>query len=112
MYAFDDRFTAPLHGFHDAADYYTQSSSIGWLADISIKTLLLSAVDDPFLPPQVLDEVRSLAARNPSLEVEFTPHGGHVGFVEGGDPFHPSYYLERRVGEFLARRLVPVPATR
>jgi uncharacterized protein len=112
MYAFDDRFTAPLHGFRDAADYYTQSSSIGWLANISIKTLLLSAVDDPFLPSQVLDEVRSLAARNPSLEVEFTPRGGHVGFVEGRDPFHPSYYLERRMGEFLARTLVPVPATR
>lgn len=110
MYAFDDCFTAPVHGFTDARDYYARSSSIGYLESISINTLLLSAIDDPFLPSEVLDQARIIAARNPFLEVEFTARGGHVGFVEGADPFHPSYYLERRVGEFLARRLESVPA--
>ena len=105
IFDFDDCFTAPVHGFADAEDYYTKSSSLGWLETISIKTLLLSAVDDPFLPPQVLDDVRLKALDNPNLEAEFTPHGGHVGFVGGRNPLSPDYYLERRVTEFLAGQL-------
>ena len=105
MFAFDDCFTAPVHGFENARDYYAKSSSINWLASISIKTLLLSAVDDPFLPPQVLDQVRGIAAKNPHLTVEFPPHGGHVGVVGGHNPLSPTYYLEKRVSEFLAHEL-------
>lgn len=105
MFAFDDCFTAPVHGFRDADDYYAKSSSINWLETISIKTLLLSAVDDPFLPARVLDQVRDRALGNPHLEIEFPLHGGHVGFVGGSNPFSPVYYLERRVSEFLARQL-------
>jgi predicted alpha/beta-fold hydrolase len=62
----------------------------------------LSAVDDPFLPSQVLDQVRSIAATNSCLTVEFPPHGGHVGFVGGSNPLRPDYYLERRACDFLA----------
>lgn len=105
MFEFDDCFTAPVHGFRDAMDYYGQSSSIKWIEKISIKTLLLSAVDDPFLPPEVLDEVRNIASRNPNLELEFPAHGGHVGFISGRNPFNPVYYLEQRVSDFLARQL-------
>jgi uncharacterized protein len=105
MNDFDDVLTAPLHGFRDAEDYYARSSAIGWLETISINTLLLSATDDPFLPGDVLDEVRGVAEHNSCLHIEFTRHGGHVGFVEGNIPFHPHYYLERRVGDFLAQHL-------
>jgi len=105
MVEFDDSFTAPIHGFRDAEDYYFRSSSIRWLETISVKTLLLSAVDDPFLPGQVLDDVRRIAKDNPALELEFTPGGGHVGFVGGRNPFMPLYYLEYRAGDFLARQL-------
>lgn len=105
MYAFDDCFTAPVHGFRDASDYYSQSSSIGWISNISINTLLLSAVDDPFLPSEVLEQVRDIARHNPHLEVEFPPHGGHVGFVGGSNPLAPVYYLEKRVSEFLAAQI-------
>jgi predicted alpha/beta-fold hydrolase len=109
MFDFDDVFTAPVHGFAGAADYYAKSSSRNWLERISVPTLLLSAVDDPFLPPQVLDEVREIARHNPALNIEFTPHGGHVGFVEGASPLSPSYYLERRTGDFLAATLSQRP---
>lgn len=110
MFAFDDCFTAPVHGFRDAEDYYSQSSSISWIGRISINTLLLSAVDDPFLPPPVLEEVRKLARENPHLEVEFPAHGGHVGFVGGSNPFAPVYYLEKRVSEFLASQIERSPS--
>lgn len=111
MYDFDDNLTAPVHGFRDADDYYTQSSSLSWLDRIRVNTLLLSALDDPFLPPEVLDEVRRVAAGNPALELEFTSRGGHAGFVAGRNPFRPVYYAERRVGDFLAERLAQ-PLTR
>jgi predicted alpha/beta-fold hydrolase len=109
MFAFDDCFTAPVHGFQSAEDYYAKSSSINWLETISIKTLLLSAVDDPFLPSQVLERVRDTAAGNPYLEVEFPEHGGHVGFIGGKNPLSPVYYLEQRVSGFLALQLASSP---
>ena len=105
MRDFDNSLTAPLHGFRDADDYYSKSSAIKWLHRIHVDTLMLSAVDDPFLPSQVLDDVRSVAKQNPFLNLEFTPHGGHVGFVGGANPFQPIYYMEGRVGDFLAERL-------
>ena len=100
MWDFDDRFTAPLHGFRDAADYYARSSSIGFLAGIRRPTLLLSAEDDPFHTREVLRDVEAIAASNPFVTTEFHPRGGHVGFV-GGAPWKPTYYVESRVGSFL-----------
>jgi predicted alpha/beta-fold hydrolase len=105
IYEFDDAVTAPVHGFADAHDYYSRSSSIRFLDRVRVPTLLLSAIDDPFLPPEVLDQVRSIAASNPALRVEFTPHGGHVGFVGGRLPWRPFYYAEWRACEFLASEL-------
>ena len=99
---FDDLITGPIHGFRDAQDYYRKSSSLPFLERIRLKTLLLSAVNDPMLPPEVLDEVRRIAARNPALHLEFTAKGGHAGFIAGSAPWRPFYYAEHRVGEFFA----------
>jgi predicted alpha/beta-fold hydrolase len=100
LYAFDDAVTAPVHGFRDAHDYYSRSSSLRYLQSIRRPTLLLSARDDPFVPEAVLDDVAEIARRNPFLTPEFHRHGGHVGFVEG-TPWRPRYYVEQRVGSFL-----------
>ena len=105
MRDFDNSITAPLHGFRNADDYYSKSSALGWLHRIRVDTLLLGAVDDPFLPSQVLDDVRSVAKLNPFLNLQFLPHGGHVGFVGGTNPFRPIYYMEGRVGDFLAEHV-------
>lgn len=101
IYDFDDVVTAPVHGFADAHDYYARSSSLGWLDRIQLPTLLLSAMDDPFLPADVLDEVREAATRAPALNLEFTKRGGHVGFIAGRWPWRPFYYAEWRACEFL-----------
>ena len=102
---FDDLLTAPLHGFVDADDYYTRSSALAILEDVRVPTLLLSAVDDPFLPRTVLDDVRTVADKNTALHVEFVERGGHVGFVSGIVPWRPVYYAEQRVSAFLASLL-------
>lgn len=112
LYEFNDVVTAPVHGFADADDYYTRSSSIRFLSRIRVATLLLSAVDDPFLPSEVLEQVRGVAHGNPYIEVEFLAKGGHVGFVSGQNPFRPFYYAEWRVTEFLDRAVSMIDGTR
>ena len=107
LYEFDDIVTGPVHGFADADDYYARSSSIRFLSRIRVATLLLSAVDDPFLPSDVLEQVRDIASSNPRIEVEFLAKGGHVGFVSGQNPFRPFYYAEWRVAQFF-ERAIPV----
>ncbi|MGI8402539.1 MAG: hydrolase [Gemmatimonadaceae bacterium] len=110
---FDDLITGPLHGFQDAQDYYAQSSSLPFLKAIRLKTLLISAVDDPMLPSEVLDEVREIAEMNPALETDFVGRGGHAGFITGSLPWRSFYYAEYRVGEFFAEQFgqAPSPST-
>lgn len=105
LWEFDDQFTAPLHGFRDAADYYARASSLPFLSGIRRPTLLLSAVDDPFLPSDVLDHVQAIAEQNASITVEFPERGGHVGFTAGLKPWNPWYYGEWRAAEFLSSHL-------
>lgn len=106
LWEFDDKFTAPLHGFRDAADYYARASSLPYLSRIRVATLLLSAVDDPFLPRAVLDDVRRAAEGNDALHLEFPERGGHVGFTGGRWPWKPWYYGEWRAAEFLGAHFV------
>ena len=101
---FDDAVTGPIHGFAGSNDYYSRSSAINFIRRIDIPTLLLSAQDDPFLPATVLDQVRSIATSNPRLKVEFTRHGGHVGFISGHIPFRPIHWAESRVLQFFDQR--------
>lgn len=103
--AFDDIVTSRVHGFAGADDYYTRCSAIRFLRGVRRPTLLLSAIDDPFLPADVLDAVREIVGDTPSLEAEFHARGGHVGFVGGTAPWRPAYYAEQRVTDFLAPHL-------
>jgi predicted alpha/beta-fold hydrolase len=105
LFDFDDAVTAPVHGFANAADYYRRSSSQGFLSAIRRPTLLLSAYDDPFLPPAVLDEVAMVARANRYLSVEFHQRGGHVGFISGRAPWAARYYAEDRVIAYLEAQL-------
>jgi uncharacterized protein len=102
IWQFDDEFTSPVHGFANAADYYARSSALQFLPGIRRPTLLLNAVDDPFMPRSVLDDARKVAASNPAITIEFLKNGGHVGFVAGSSPWRPFYYGEWRAAEFLA----------
>ena len=104
---FDDAATAPLHGFTDAEDYYRRSSSGPLLRQIVTPTLLVSAVDDPFLPATALP-IRA-ARENPAITGIFSARGGHVGFV-AGQPWSPVFWAEQHVAAFLAQHLERAPA--
>lgn len=101
FFEFDGLLTGPVHGFAGAHDYYRRSSSINFLDDVHVPTLLLSAWNDPFLPKSVLSTVRNIARRNRHLFVEFSRTGGHVGWI-AGHPWAQRYYMEARVIEWLS----------
>jgi uncharacterized protein len=93
---FDDRYTAPMHGFKDALTYWEQCSSRPLLGNIRIPALIINAQDDPFLGKECYPY--EIAAASPYVFLE-TPHqGGHVGFVRFGEEF---YWSEKRALMFL-----------
>lgn len=81
--AFDDRVTAPLHGFHDAEDYWVRSASKPYLKDIRVPTLILHARNDPFLPPEALPGPQEVSA---AVTLDYPQEGGHAGFLTGPFP--------------------------
>jgi len=97
---FDDRYTAPLHGFRDAEDYWSQSSSRQFLPGILVPTLLVNALNDPFLGPRCYP--RAEASMSRTFHFETPAEGGHVGFVPRGSC--GEYWSESRAAEFLLAR--------
>ncbi len=95
---FDNRVVAPLHGFRDADDYYSRCSAGPKLARIRTPTLLLHALDDPFMVPEVVPPRREISE---AVQPEISRHGGHVGFVTGS-PISPLYWLEERIPAFFS----------
>ncbi len=91
---FDDRITGPLHGFRDAADYYSRCSPIRILGAIQVPTRIIHALDDPFIPRSSLPSARELA---PQVRLEISERGGHVGFVTGSGPARPGYWLDTAI---------------
>jgi hypothetical protein len=79
---FDSRYTAPLHGYANAADFYKQASSKPLLPQIKVRSLIVQAINDPFLTPECL-EIASVT-HNPLVRLLLTKEGGHVGFMKTG----------------------------
>ncbi|MDO8941411.1 MAG: hydrolase [Methylicorpusculum sp.] len=97
FWQYDDRVVARLHGFKNVNDYYQRSSSRQFLKSITVPVLLIQAEDDPFMTQEVLPTLNEVSA---SVELEFTPKGGHVGFVSGRLPLRPVFWLETRIPAF------------
>ena len=98
---FDDLITAPLFGYDSAEHYYEQCSSLPFLAEIKTPSLLIHAMDDPFVHPEAIPTADHLAA---GTVLELSDLGGHVGFVSGS-VFKPVFWLDQRIPEFLVERL-------
>ncbi|NDC38928.1 MAG: alpha/beta fold hydrolase, partial [Proteobacteria bacterium] len=94
---FDGVYTAPLNGFLSAEDYWSKASSKPSLAGITVPTLLVNALNDPFLGPEYFP--REEAEANPHLHLELPESGGHLGFLT----FGKEYWSEIRAVEFCGR---------
>jgi uncharacterized protein len=92
---FDELITAPNFGFHDAADYYQQSSAQHAAANICVPALILAAADDPLVPPDTF-AVPAIAG-NSNIRVSVQTHGGHCAFISS--EAKERYWAEARIVE-------------
>lgn len=99
---FDERYTAPYHGFDGASDYYHRASAMRIIDRVARPALVLSAADDPFVPAAMFDA--PAVRENPHITAALTSHGGHCAFVEPPNGYD-GYYAERTVIDFLAAHL-------
>jgi predicted alpha/beta-fold hydrolase len=90
---FDDRYTAPLHGFKSASDFYKRSSCDQYLKDITVPALIVNAANDPFLTPECYPDLKN-------IYLEIPARGGHVGFSLMNVEHN---YMEERAYEFLEK---------
>jgi uncharacterized protein len=97
---FDETYTAPHHGFRDAADYYYRASAMRAVDRIRVPTLILSAEDDPFVPPHPFRE--PAVTDNRCITTVVTPHGGHCAFVEHRNGDYDGYWAEREIVRFVS----------
>lgn len=116
--AFDDRYTAPHHGFNGAGDYYHRASAMRVIDRVARPALILSAADDPFVPPQIFEA--PAVKNNPHITTVISATGGHCAFVEAVDALelgaaaaapgapngrYDGYFAERLIVDFLEERV-------
>jgi len=97
---FDELYTAPINGFGTAENYYKRCSAKQFLKDIKIPTLIIHALDDPFMTPKILPKEEELPKH---ITMRISEHGGHVGFVNG-TLLQPKYWLEEHIIEYLLQQ--------
>ena len=95
---FDDHYIAPMFGFESASDYYAKASSLRFISRIRIPTLMIHAMDDPFIPFAPLRDP-SITANSYVLMIA-TEHGGHVAFMAAKPRDEDRFWAENRLVEF------------
>ncbi len=100
---FDELFTAPHHGFAGASDYYDRASALRVIDRVRLPALIISAEDDPFVPPGPFRDPR--VTGNPHLTVLLTEHGGHCGFVTTAQDGSDGYWAEEQILSYVRARI-------
>lgn len=98
FWTFDEYVTAPLNGFPHVHAYYHQVSATRYLSNIATQTLIIHALDDPFMTPDIVPLTEELPDK---VTLELSAQGGHVGFITGKIPGVPTYWLEQRIPDYL-----------
>ncbi|MCH9644675.1 MAG: alpha/beta fold hydrolase [Gammaproteobacteria bacterium] len=94
---FDSMITAPTFGYQTVEEYYQDASSRRYLKDVKHPGMIFHAMDDPFVPADSMPEAKELS---PTLTLDVSQNGGHMGFLKGGLPWRPAYWLTQRIHEF------------
>ncbi len=100
---FDGRLVAQLCGFDSAEDYYQRSSALAFIGDIHVPTLLIQAIDDPFVPFGAYENPAISA--NPAVSLLATRHGGHAGFWARRGTDSDRFWAEHRAIAFCRQRV-------
>lgn len=95
--SFDEVFTAPHFGFDGASDYYYRQSAMRVIDRIRLPTLIITAADDPFVPPESFS--KPALTGNPHITLKLSPHGGHCAFLAPRTAAHDGYWAEYAIVE-------------
>lgn len=95
----DDRFTGPINGFGNAANYYRECSSAQFVPEIRRPTFILSATNDPIIPAEIFDRLRLPS----SVSLHIAPGGGHLGFISRGTSDPDRRWMDWRVVDWVLR---------
>jgi hypothetical protein len=101
---FDEVYTAPYFGFRGAEDYYHRASAMRLIERVRVPALVISAEDDPFVPPGPFRDPK--VTHHAHVDLRLSPHGGHCGFVGPRGPNSgedDGYWAENQIVEFVAR---------
>ncbi len=98
IYDYDDRITAPMHGFASAKHYYSETACGPHLGSIALPTLSIHAHDDPIVPFDTLQPYRAIASQ--SIEFKWVSKGGHVGFVNDFSQLRCSWSVHEAIQYF------------
>jgi predicted alpha/beta-fold hydrolase len=101
LYAFDDVFTAPLHGFKNTDDYWLRASALQHMGSIALPALALNAQNDPFIPSSSLPFSEKVSAHVTLWQPD---DGGHAGFASGSWPGHLKA-MPQAVGQWLLQHI-------
>ncbi len=99
FWAYDDKVTAPLHGFSGAQDYYNKCSSRQFLKNIKVPTRIIHSSDDPFMFESTPPDEKEL---NNNIDFLLAKKGGHVGFISGITFSKLNYWSEEKIIAFLS----------
>jgi uncharacterized protein len=95
---FDDQITARYSGFSGADDYYDRASSTRVAPQITVPTLILHALDDPFI--RMLPATRDALLANHRVRLIETSHGGHCAFLAPAAGYD-GYWAEKILLDFM-----------
>ena len=98
---FDEKITAPLHGFNNADHYYSESSCKKFLKNIRIPTLIMNSLDDPFLDAKTFPTTKEVSEM---VKLEYLEKGGHAGFIFGNS-WKKFGWIETRIPIFFKNEL-------
>lgn len=104
---YDEYIVAPNCGFAGADDYYARAAAARVIANIAVPTLILHALDDPFI--RLLPETRRRILANPSITLVETEHGGHCGFLAAATAEDDGYWAESTLVRFIQSAARPIP---
>jgi hypothetical protein len=103
MWEFDDVYTAPDGGFHDAKDYYAKSAAENTLSSIAIPALIITAQDDPFIPFDIFDNPSLI--ENAFIQLLAPTQGGHCGFFQHRQPQEDPFWAENRIVDWIQHQI-------
>ncbi|MCG8310675.1 MAG: alpha/beta hydrolase [Cytophagales bacterium] len=103
FYEFDTRYTAPLHGFENAGDFYRYASAGNYIEGITVPVLLVNSINDPMFPDDCYPFDK--AVNHTHFYLETPAEGGHLGFWRPGQKYS---WAEERAVQFV-NQIIGIP---